>query len=81
MGTTPDLPAADPMRQPVPAQARIFLWSGSADHIVPASYGTRYAARSPAITHNIWPGAGHFDLVSPASVVWPEILRQFSALR
>ena len=71
---------ADPMQQPLP-KARVFLWSGGADLIVPASYGTRYAARSPAITHVIWPGAGHFDLVSPASVVWPEILRQFSQLR
>ena len=75
------LPSADPMQQPLPSQARIFLWSGSADRIVPASYGTRYAARSSSIAHTVWPGAGHFDLVSPASVLWPEILRQFSRLR
>jgi acetyl esterase/lipase len=74
------LAAADPMQQPLP-RARIFLWSGSADPIVPARYGTRYAARSGAINHTLWPGAGHFDLVSPQSVVWPEILRQFSHLR
>lgn len=72
--------AADPMQQPLPV-ARIFLWSGSLDRIVPAAYGARYAGRSPAITHQVWPGAGHFDLVSPLSVVWPEILRQFSDLR
>lgn len=76
-----DLPRVDPMQQPLPAHARISLWSGSADGIVPATYGTRYAARSAAITHTIWPGAGHFDPVSPMSVVWPEILREISLLR
>jgi len=74
------LAAADPMQQPLP-RAKIFLWSGSADPIVPPAYGARYAARSGAISHIIWPGSGHFDLVSPQSVVWPEILRQFSHLR
>ncbi len=74
------LAAADPMQLPVP-KARIFLWSGSADDIVSPSYGTRYAARAGSIRHTLWPGAGHFDLVSPASVVWPEILRQFAGLR
>ncbi len=77
----PALTEADPMQQPVPSRARVFLGSGSADRIVPPVYGTRYAARSTAITHTIWPGAGHFDLVSPLSVLWPEILRQFSELR
>lgn len=68
---------ADPQQQPVPAGAKISLWSGADDPIVPASYGDRYASRDPRIRHRVWPGAGHFDLVSPESVVWPELLREF----
>ena len=76
-----ELPRADPMQQPVPMHTKILLWNGSADRIVPAAYATRYAARSSSITATVWPGAGHFDLVSPKSSVWPEIIRQFSRLR
>ena len=71
---------ADPMLLPLP-KACVILWSGSADRIVPTSYGTRYAARSGEIKHIIWPGAGHFDLVSPTSPLWPVIVQQFSKLR
>lgn len=75
--TEEQLAEADPQRLPVPARTRISLWSGAADPIVPASYGDRYAVRDPKIRHRVWPGAGHFDLVSPESVLWPELLREF----
>jgi pimeloyl-ACP methyl ester carboxylesterase len=77
----PGVAAANPLLQPVKAPARVILWSGSEDKIVPPRYGERYASRWPNARHVVWPGAGHFDLVSPHAAPWLQLLDEFDALR
>jgi acetyl esterase/lipase len=77
----PEVAPANPMTHPVVCGGRVFLWSGEADTIVPPRFGELYAARAKSLRHIVWPGAGHFDLVSPASVLWPALLDQFDELK
>jgi acetyl esterase/lipase len=75
-----DIAAADPLSVAT-APRRVILWSGTEDKIVPPRYGERYVTRWPRTQHVVWPGAGHFDLVSPASPLWPTLLAHFDSLR
>jgi acetyl esterase/lipase len=55
-----------------------ILIHGSIDTIVPVEFSTSYAdaanARGDTARAVVVPGAGHFDVISPASVAWPVIV-------
>lgn len=81
-GTPTEVPEhyqeADPMRLSIP-QARQVLIHGSADDIVPVAFSRDYvrekdsrSSRENASLVEI-AGAGHFDVIDPASAAWKKI--------
>lgn len=68
----------------VPSGAPYLLVHGDADPIVPIEISERYheAARAAGddVTLLTLPGAGHFELIDPASAVWPAIVAAIGAL-
>jgi pimeloyl-ACP methyl ester carboxylesterase len=82
MGGTPkELPtqyqAADPMRL-LPTGIRTILLHSAADRSVPIELSQNYAAAARAAGDNAElrevPNAGHFDMISPRSSAWTDVL-------
>jgi acetyl esterase/lipase len=61
----------------LPLQVKQAIISGDLDPIVPARFGTAYAAKAKAAGDNVevltLKDAGHFELIDPASAAWAEI--------
>jgi acetyl esterase/lipase len=62
---------ASPMERAAP-RTPIVVIHGEKDDTVPFAMGSAYAAKSRARLIGL-PGAGHFDVVNPASSVWPTV--------
>jgi acetyl esterase/lipase len=74
---------ADPSRL-VPAGGPVWLVHGLADEWVPylmsldyARWARRAGARAAAATCVLLPGAGHFEVIDPLSVEWPQVVDAF----
>ena len=68
----------------VPLGVPVRLVHGDADPIVPLAQSRSFADRAHGAgddaTLTVVPGAGHFDLVAPASAAWPAVLAAVRAL-
>jgi acetyl esterase/lipase len=66
----------------LPLSVPQILISGDLDTIVPVFHATNYAAagKGDLITVNVLEGAGHFELISPESTAWPEVLQALRSL-
>lgn len=80
----PDRYAAGSPYDLLPLGVRQFLLHGTADTDVPLELSERYVRRASAkgdpATLLTLPGVGHFELVDPASQVWPTVLSMTTAL-
>jgi pimeloyl-ACP methyl ester carboxylesterase len=76
--THPDVYADTSPAALLPIGAQQAIVSGSRDAIVPAAFGRDYAAKAQAAGDDVHAieidGAGHFDLIDPASPAWREIV-------
>ncbi|GAA2245499.1 alpha/beta hydrolase [Herbiconiux moechotypicola] len=73
------LAAADPMTLPVPDGPTLALVHGEDDDEVPASFSRVYADRDPRIRFTPLAAAGHYELIDPATAVWPSVLAALEA--
>jgi acetyl esterase/lipase len=69
------LASADPMQLELPEAVALALVHGTLDDEVPVAYSRAYAARDGRIALDELPQAGHYELIDPASVAWPVVLR------
>ncbi len=69
----------------LPLGVRQFLLHGTADDSVPLEISERYVRRADAkgdsATLLTLPDVGHFELIDPASSVWPTVLNVVTAFR
>jgi acetyl esterase/lipase len=85
-GTPADVPDRYATASPVelvPSGVPHLLLHGDNDEIVPIELSERYreaaTAQGDDVTLLALPGADHFELIDPASLVWPEILTAIQA--
>jgi acetyl esterase/lipase len=72
-GFSERLAVADPMQVAIPDQSitRTVLLHGTEDTAVPVGFSRAYAGRDPRIEYRELPGASHFEVIDPASAVYP----------
>lgn len=86
-GTPADVPDRYAQVSPielVPIGVPVRLLSGDLDHTVPREQATTFAARARAAGDNVeWtavPNAGHFEVTSPKTPAWAQVLSAISAV-
>ncbi len=71
---------ASPAQMPVTA-VPLTVFSGEQDHIIPVQSVEQFAlisgARGSKIHHVILKQSGHFEMITPATTVWPEVESHF----
>jgi acetyl esterase/lipase len=74
---------ASPAAQPIPHAVQKLV-HGTADDAVPYEISKNYAEQKKKSGENVelvcWPDTGHFEIVDPASTIWPKIEQLFLAL-
>jgi acetyl esterase/lipase len=78
-GPADSRPDLDPIRL-APAGVPVTLLHGTEDDRVPLEVSQTYAAAHPEAQLVPLPGADHFDLIDPASPVWPVLLEELAML-
>jgi acetyl esterase/lipase len=73
-----DCPDLDPAALPRPT-VPVTVVHGSADTLVPLALAESYCAEGPARLV-VLDGIGHFEPIDPASVAWPAVIAELSAL-
>lgn len=68
----------------LPIGTRLSLLSGALDHIVPPAFAEAFGARArehgDTVVVRTFANAGHFELIDPASAVWPGIVAEIAGL-
>lgn len=68
----------------VPGPVPVRLVHGQVDDIVPCLMSVEYAGRVAGAGGDAWcevlPGCGHFEVIDPLSVAWPQVLAAFRAV-